>query len=262
MKKSLIGLLLVVYVNFAYGEPLKNNNEIQTIGQEKKITVSTNEEDEQPVIKKVVMGNSEEFIKKGVDSTPEIVAIWQHIMELEAKMGQPLSKEELKELYEQYELELNNYINSIKYDTDKLFMLGDYYFKDRRYERALTIFSLDNTNIKNLFGAATTARFLKKTNKALGYYNAAIKLVPNFYESYLGRGILYRNEGQYTEAIADFQKYLTFKETASVYIGLGTCYIALKEYENAKNVLEIGRAKFPESETIKQLLMRVYARQK
>ena len=147
----------------------------------------------------------------------------------------------------------------LKQNSEELFNVGDYYFKDGRYEKAYEIFSQDSTNLKNIFGAATTARFLNENNTALKLYTQAISMDPNFFESYLGRGIVNRNIGNYSEAIADFKKYMEYKKDEAGYTGLGDVYMKIENYQEAKKILEIGRNRNHNSKVIKDMLIITYA---
>ena len=84
-------------------------------------------------------------------------------------------------------------------------------------------------------------------------------MAPNFYESYLGRGIVNRNIGNYSEAINDFKKYMEYKKDESVYTGLGDVYMVTGNYEEAKKILEVARNRYPNSKVIKDMLIRTYA---
>ena len=187
---------------------------------------------------------------------------WQRIKVMDAQISFEPDKNKLQRIHDEYQNEFAIYMEYLKKNPELLFTTGDYYFRSGRYEKAFEIFSQDDTNIKNLFGAATSARFLNDTENALKFYNAAIDKNPNFYESYLGRGIVNRNMGNYDGAISDFNKYMQYRQDESVYLGLGDTYMVSKRYVEAKNILEKGRSKFPQSNLIKEMLMRAYAKLK
>lgn len=202
--------------------------------------------------------NSEE--KAQIEAKKQEMALrWEKIKELDKKISFDKNKENLEKNYKKYVEEFNIYLEYIKQDSEELFKVGDYYFKDGRYEKAYEVFSQDNTNLKNIFGAATTARFLGENDKALKLYTQAINIEPNFYESYLGRGIVNRNIKNYSEAIEDFKKYMEYKKDEAVYTGLGDVYMVTENYPEAKKVLEVARNRYPNSEVIKNMLIRVYA---
>ena len=202
--------------------------------------------------------NSEE--KAQIEAKKQEMALrWKKIKELDKKISFDKNKENLEKNYKKYVEEFNIYLEYIKQDREELFKVGDYYFKDGRYEKAYEVFSQDNTNLKNVFGAATTARFLSEYNKSLKLYTQAINMAPDFYESYLGRGIVNRNIKNYSEAIEDFKKYMEYKKDEAVYTGLGDVYMVTGNYQEAKKVLEVARNRYPNSKVIKDMLIRVYA---
>lgn len=202
--------------------------------------------------------NSEE--KAQIEAKKQEMALrWEKIKELDKKISFDKNKENLEKNYKKYVEEFNIYLEYIKQDSEELFKVGDYYFKDGRYEKAYEVFSQDNTNLKNVFGAATTARFLSEYDKSLKLYTQAISMAPDFYESYLGRGIVNRNIKNYSEAIEDFKKYMEYKKDEAVYTGLGDVYMVTGNYQEAKKVLEVARNRYPNSKVIKDMLIRVYA---
>lgn len=203
-------------------------------------------------------GNSEE--KAQIEAKKQEMALrWEKIKELDKKISFDKNKENLEKNYKKYVEEFNIYLEYIKQDSEELFKVGDYYFKDGRYEKAYEVFSQDNTNLKNVFGAATTARFLSEYDKSLKLYTQAINMAPDFYESYLGRGIVNRNIKNYSEAIEDLKKYMEYKKDEAVYTGLGDLYMVTGNYQEAKKVLEVARNRYPNSKVIKDMLIRVYA---
>lgn len=189
----------------------------------------------------------------------EMTLRWEKIKELDKKLSYDRNKENLERNYREYKKEFNIYMEYLKKDSEELFKVGDYYFKDGRYEKAYEVFSQDKTNLKNIFGAATTARFLEENERALKLYTEAIAMAPNFYESYLGRGIVNRDLGNYSEAISDFKKYMEFRQDEAVYTGLGDLYMKLENYQEAKGILEVARNRYPNSQVIRDMLIRVYA---
>ena len=202
--------------------------------------------------------NSEE--KAQIEAKKQEMALrWEKIKELDKKISFDKNKENLEKNYKKYVEEFNIYLEYIKQDSEELFKVGDYYFKDGRYEKAYEVFSQDNKNLKNVFGAATTARFLSEYDKSLKLYTQAINMAPDFYESYLGRGIVNRNIKNYSEAIEDFKKYMEYKKDEAVYTGLGDVYMVTGNYQEAKKVLEVARNRYPNSKVIKDMLIRVYA---
>ena len=64
------------------------------------------------------------------------------------------------QLNAKYEQELNAYLEMYSYDSDRIFYLANEYMLLNNYHRANKIFLKDNKDIKNVFGAATTYRFM------------------------------------------------------------------------------------------------------
>lgn len=190
----------------------------------------------------------------------EDIGRWERIKNLESQIEYTPNKATLNNIYKEYKREFNEYINSIKNDSEKIFSLGDYYFKNNRYDKALEVFSLDNTNIKNIFGSATCARFLNKNEEALNYYNLGISKNPNFYELYLGRGLVNRDMKRYNEAVNDFRVYLGNIGGVEGYIGLADTYMAMGMMKDAKSILEMGRSRFPESKIMADMIKIVYSK--
>lgn len=202
-------------------------------------------------------GNSE---KEKVDvSRQEMNQRWERIKELDQQISFDRDKWRLQKNYKEYKKEFDIYMDYLQNNSNELFNVGDYYFKNGRYEKAYEVFSRDNTNIKNVFGAATSARFLNDNENALRLYTQSIEMDPNFYEAYLGRGVINRNIGNYSEAINDFNKYMKYRQDEAVYTGLGDVYMITKNYGEAKNILEVGRNRYPNSKVIRDMLIRLYA---
>ena len=163
-------------------------------------------------------------------------------------------------LNREFEEELKNYIESVNGNTEVIFQLANQYFRMNEYDRARKIFSMDKTDIRNVFGAATTARFLGRNEEAISLYNDALNIDSSFYEAYLGRGIANRNLQNYDSALSDFKQYLNYRQDEYVYAGMGDIYMATERYTDARNILERGRNLYPGSKTIRELLVKVYAK--
>ena len=164
-------------------------------------------------------------------------------------------KEEYYQVYKNY-LEMTNYGNS-----EEIFKLGNEYFKDNLYEQARDVFLKDrNENIKTLFGAATTTRFLGEYRKSASLYTRVLNIDPNFYEAYLGRGSAYQLSGDLNQGIKDMEKYLEYKQDKDVYIAIANMYMSLERYSSAKSVLERASSNYPSSQEIRDLLVEVYSK--
>lgn len=163
-----------------------------------------------------------------------------------------------KEYYEMFE----KYLAKIEYaDSDKIFELGSIYFNNNLYEKSRDIFIKEkNHDERNLFGAATTYRFLGDYRKAALVYGQILQVNPEFYEAYLGRGASYQQLGDYGRAAKDFEIYLEYEKDINLYIGLANMYINMERYSSAKDILEKAQKDYPASVDIKSLLIEVYSK--
>lgn len=190
----------------------------------------------------------------GVDYRPD------NIKTLEAKIAREKDRDKVAPMVKEYNEEFNDYLNSIANNEELIFNLGDQYFKNNRYEAAKNIFSKNIDSSRNLFGAGTTSRFLGDYNKAIDYYTESLSKEPLIPEAYLGRGLAYRNIGEYKKAIEDFNTYKSYYDNESVYLALGDIYMAMGNYGKARGILEVGRGKFPNSKEIQEMLITIYSK--
>lgn len=194
----------------------------------------------------------------------EVTPIYEYrneaLRNIDAKMDAERDRGRLKKLHNQFEEELKNYVESVNRNAEIIFQLGNQYFRMNQYERARKIFSMDKTDIRNVFGAATTSRFLGRNEEAISLYNDTLNIDSSFYEAYLGRGIANRNLQNYDSALSDFRQYLNYKQDEYVYAGMGDIYMATENYTEARNILEKGRSLYPNSKIIRELLVKVYAK--
>ena len=194
----------------------------------------------------------------------EVTPIYEYrneaLRNIDAKMDAERDRGRLKKLHNQFEEELKNYVESVNGNAEIIFQLGNQYFRMNQYERARKIFSMDKTDIRNVFGAATTSRFLGRNEEAISLYNDTLNIDSSFYEAYLGRGIANRNRQNYDSALSDFRQYLNYKQDEYVYAGMGDIYMATENYTEARNILEKGRSLYPNSKIIRELLVKVYAK--
>lgn len=194
----------------------------------------------------------------------EVTPIYEYrneaLRNIDAKMDAERDRGRLKKLHNQFEEELKNYVESVNGNAEIIFQLGNQYFRMNQYERARKIFSMDKTDIRNVFGAATTSRFLGRNEEAISLYNDTLNIDSSFYDAYLGRGIANRNLQNYDSALSDFRQYLNYKQDEYVYAGMGDIYMATENYTEARNILEKGRSLYPNSKIIRELLVKVYAK--
>jgi tetratricopeptide (TPR) repeat protein len=74
------------------------------------------------------------------------------------------------------------------------------------YETALSI--EPDVYTYNVHGSIISS--LGRTDEAIGEYDQAIALTPDYPETYFNRGYAYKLKGQKEEAVADFERFLSF----------------------------------------------------
>lgn len=205
---------------------------------------------------KVLESNNEEKIEK-VESE-EVTRIYEYrpqiLREIDRQIAIPGNRGNLKSLYAQYDRELNNYLESASYNSETIFFLANQYMLMNNYERANKIFLMDNRDLRNLFGAATTYRFMGKNEEAVQKYNEAISINSSFPENYLGRALANRNMDNYDSAINDLKKYISMTSAVEGYAALGDVYFKLGRSKEAYSIVAEGLKKYPNSELLKTLM--------
>lgn len=181
----------------------------------------------------------------------------QSLIEIDREIENPENREILKSLFSKYDEELTKYLESIDYDSDTIFFLGNEYVLLNNYERANNIFVLDNKDIKNVFAAATTYRFMGKNEEAVQKYNEAISIDSSFPENYLGRALANRNMDNYDSAINDLNKYIAMTSSSEGYAALADIYFRLGRNSDAMEVVSIGLSKYPNSELLQALAINI-----
>lgn len=169
-------------------------------------------------------------------------------------------REKAAAMLKYYNKTFKEHLEKISGDSREVYNLGNYYFTHNQYEKARDVFSKNIDSIENLFGAATTNRFLGDYNMAIAYYSEVIDMNPNLAEPYFGRGICYRNKDKTREALADFLKYKSMKNSEEAYAALGNIYIIRKDFSNAKFILNEGKLLYPKSKVINDLLVRAHGK--
>lgn len=202
-----------------------------------------------------LLGNSQEEKIEKKETISQIYEYRPDILRvIDAQIATPGNRGNLKALYAQYDTELNKYLESVGYNSDTIFFLGNQYMLMNNYERANRIFSLDNRDLKNVFGAATTYRFMGKNEEAVQKYNEAIAINSTFPESYLGRALANRNMDNYDSAINDLKKYISMTSSVEGYAALGDIYFKLGRGKEAYEIVAAGLGKYPDSELLKTLM--------
>lgn len=182
----------------------------------------------------------------------------QEIASIEKIMNNIVIREKSVVLLKYYNKFFKEYLESISNDPKKIYLLGNQYFKNKEYEKARMIFSKNTDIVENLFGAAVTNKFLGNYTNAINYYGEIIYREPDLSEPYLGRGICYRNLGQYREALSDFTQYKKRSNSEEAYLALGNIYILRKDFNKANKILNEGRNLYPNSKLMKELLKKSY----
>lgn len=219
------------------------------------ITLSETKKDKKDITPPIVKLDISNFDTNNLE---DMNALWQRIVKLDSRIAYEPYKEKLSELNDEYNSDWELYMQYLKENPEELFNVGDYYFKNERYEKALSIFSQDNTLAKNIYGSAVCSRFLHYDKRSLKYYNELIKKYPSFYEAYLGRGIIYKDTKNYMSAIRDFRKYEKYNQSESVYLGLADSYMGMNDIKNAKKILLQAKKLYPQSKLIRDLLSKAY----
>ena len=162
------------------------------------------------------------------------------------------------QLNAKYEQELNAYLEMYSYDSDRIFYLANEYMLLNNYHRANKIFLKDNKDIKNVFGAATTYRFMGQNENAIQKYTQAISMNPGFAESYLGRGLANRNLDNYDSAVNDLQTYISRTGAHDGYVALADVYFKMGKNKEAYSIASQGLAKYKDSKILRTLANNIY----
>ncbi|MCS5420715.1 MULTISPECIES: tetratricopeptide repeat protein [Psychrilyobacter] len=209
---------------------------------------------------------------EGLNQTDKALGVYRKILKLDPEDTKALQKkltldkknvskwgyDKKEEYFEEFEtyLKKTNYTNS-----EDIYTLGSIYMNDKSFERAYTVFKMDESgDYRNYFGAGATARFLGKYDAAIMFYNELLSAKPDFYRGYLGLGISYQMKGNYGKAIENMEKYLIYQEDENVYIAMANIYMAEDKYSSAKDILEKAQTKFPDSKKIRENLGDIYSK--
>lgn len=184
----------------------------------------------------------------------------QEVATIESVIDQEKIREKAVVMLKLYDKVFEEHLESISSDSEAIYNLGNQYFLNKQYEKSRDIFRRNTDTIENLFGAATTNRFLGDFQNAINYYSEIIDRDPDFSEPFLGRGICYRNLNKYREALSDFLIYKSMNNSEESYLALGNIYLLMDEYENAKIILNEARILFPNSKLVSNLLNKAYSK--
>lgn len=174
------------------------------------------------------------------------------LIQLDEQM-KTISHGSIGQLNARYEQELDAYLEMYSYDSDRIFYLANEYVLLNNYNRANKIFLKDNKDIKNVFGAATTYRFMGQNEKAIEKYTQAISMNSDFAEAYLGRALANRNLDNYDSAINDLKIYISKTGAHDGYLALADVYFKIGKNKEAYNTANQGLAKYKDSKILRTL---------
>ncbi len=90
----------------------------------------------------------------------------------------------------------------------------------------------------NEFAKGNEFSFRKEYERALSFYDAAVKLDPQLAEAYNNRGIVKYELGQFSEAVKDYTQALKLKSNyADALNNRGNAYAVLEQFQNAEKDL-------------------------
>ena len=176
----------------------------------------------------------------------------QSLIQLDEQMKKG-TRSSIIQLNARYEQELNAYLKSVSYNSDVIFYLANEYMMLNNYSRANKIFLKDNRDLRNVFGAATTYRFMGQHRNAIDKYSQAISMNSGFAESYLGRGLSYRNLNEYDNAVSDLKTYISKTGAHDGYVALADVYFKMGKNKEAYAIASQGIAKYGNSGILKVL---------
>lgn len=141
-------------------------------------------------------------------------------------------------------------------DSDEIYQKGNEYIKARDYKNALRIFEMEtNGDIRNLFGAGLTSKFLGLLPQSIDYFNKIIEIDPTFTRAYKEVAMAYQVNKDYEKAIENFKIYLSTIPEERTYLVVANIYIGnYKDYEKAREILLEAITAFPDSKAIGDLL--------
>ena len=160
--------------------------------------------------------------------------------------------------------ELKAYVNEYESfdlltDSNEIFKKGNDLFKAKDYKGALKIYEMDKSgDIRNLFGAGLTSKFLGKLPESIGYFNQIIEKDPTFTRAYKEVAMAYQANKEYDKAIENFKRYLLEVPEERTYLVVANIYIgSFKDNQKAREILLEAKDFFPQSKEIGDLLKNV-----
>ena len=144
----------------------------------------------------------------------------QSLIQLDEQMKKG-TRSSIIQLNAKYEQELNAYLKSVSYNSDVIFYLANEYMGQHR--------------------------------NAIDKYSQAISMNSGFAESYLGRGLSYRNLNEYDNAVSDLKTYISKTGAHDGYVALADVYFKMGKNKEAYAIASQGIAKYGNSGILKVL---------
>lgn len=93
-------------------------------------------------------------------------------------------------------------------------------------EKTLEVNSgVNNNEAKSYYDRGVTYATAGNFNQAIGYFNKAIELKPDYADAWGGRGMSYSSKGDFDQALSDFNKVIEINpESAKAYYWIGVIY--------------------------------------
>ena len=124
---------------------------------------------------------------------------------------------------------------------------GGVHIRDGRYQQALKDFGksieLKPNVYAGYFQRGEVYRLKGDFDRAIVDYDRAIQLKPDLADMYNNRGIAYVNKGDFDRAIVDYTEAIELQPNlAAAYFNRGVTRLRLREWEEAKSDLNVGKA--------------------
>ncbi|MDE6695066.1 MAG: tetratricopeptide repeat protein [Bacteroidales bacterium] len=93
--------------------------------------------------------------------------------------------------------------------------------------------TIDEQLEKKAYNAGVTLMEQGDLDAALEQFDEAIRLYPEYAEAYTNKGSIRWRQGEYAQAIEDFNNSIAISPSADAYFGLGQCYYEQNQHDNA-----------------------------
>ena len=126
--------------------------------------------------------------------------------------------------------------NLFSYNSDVIFYLANEYMMLNNYSRANKIFLKDIKILKMFLEQLLHTDLWGQHRNAIDKYSQAISMNSGFAESYLGRGLSYRNLNEYDNAVSDLKTYISKTGAHDGYVALADVYF---KWEKIKRLMQL-----------------------